>query len=237
LEGDGFEDAQDFFPKTGDTARRSGNSSRLFTVRPERGGLCLYGPHNPGSRICGGVIARGAQGQFPDRFCLKTDCRFTTHTTKSYLPKMISGGYYVKQNDTHGFAELCLTPEAAALAPEGLLQDPNTVAGWKAIIRQIEDQLSEGVSAPDAAAEQAAGLAEFALRVLKTPYATTPMRSRRRSLSGEDDGAAATGGPGTLEILQRLEDGLANLRGKLGFGPLQRGTSHSTVGWANWGPP
>jgi hypothetical protein len=145
---------------------------------------------------------------------------------------MISGGYYVKQNDTHGFAELCLTPEAAALAPEGLLQDPNTVAGWKAIIRQLEDQLSEGVSAPDAAAKQAAGLAEFALRVLKTPYATTPMRSRRRSLSGEDDGAAATGGPGTLEILQRLEDGLANLRGEIGiWAPAARYiTLHGGVG-------
>jgi hypothetical protein len=111
---------------------------------------------------------------------------------------MISGGYYVKQNDTHGFAELCLTPEAATLAPEGLLQAPNTAAVWKAIIRQLEDQLLEGVTAPDAAAEQAAGLAEFALRVLKTPYSPTPMRSRCRSLSGEDNGAAATGGPGTF---------------------------------------
>ena len=77
---------------------------------------------------------------------------------------MIAGGYYVKQNDTHGFAELCLTPEAAALAPEGLLQAPNTAAAWKAIIRQLEDQLSEGAMAPDVAAEQAAGLAEFALQ-------------------------------------------------------------------------
>ena len=95
LEGVGFEDARDFVPKTGDTTKRSGNSSRLFTVRPERGGLCLYGPHNPGSRICGGVIARGAQGQFPDRFCLKTDCRFTTHTTKSYLPSRGRAGRWV----------------------------------------------------------------------------------------------------------------------------------------------
>ena len=90
LEGDGFEDSQDFVTKTGgDTAQRSGNTSRLFTASQERGGLCLYGPHNPGTRICGGVIARGAQGQFPDRFCLKTECRFTTHATKSYLPRMI----------------------------------------------------------------------------------------------------------------------------------------------------
>ena len=46
--------------------------------------------------MCGGVIARGTQGQFPDCFCLKIECRFTTHTTKSYLPKMVAGGYYVK---------------------------------------------------------------------------------------------------------------------------------------------
>ena len=218
LEGDGFEDSQDFVTKTGgDTAQRSGNTSRLFTASQERGGLCLYGPHNPGTRICGGVIARGAQGQFSDRFCLKTECRFTTHATKSYLPRMIAGDYYVKQNDTHGYVELCLTPEAAALAPEGLLQAPNTAAAWKAIIRQLEDQLSEGATAPDVVAEQAAGLAEFALRVLKTPYATTPMQSRRRTLSEEEDGPAMKGGPGTLEILQSLEDGMASLRGKIGI--------------------
>ncbi len=147
---------------------------RLFTARPERGGLCLFGPHNPGSRICGGIIARGAQGQFPDRFCLKTECRFTTHITKPYLPKMIAGGYYVKQNDTHGFAKLCLTPEAAALAPEGLLQAPNTVASWKAIIRQLEDQLSEGAMAPDVAAKQAAGWPSLPCRSSRPP--TPPLQ-------------------------------------------------------------
>ena len=85
-----------------------------------------------------------AQGQFPDHFCLKTECHFMMHATKSFLHKMVAGGYYVKQNDTHGFSELCLSPEAAALAPEGLLQSPNSVVAWKAIIQQLEDHLSEG---------------------------------------------------------------------------------------------
>jgi hypothetical protein len=40
---------------------------------------------------------------------------------------MVKGGYYVKENNTHGYSELCLSPEAAALAPEGLLQTPNSV--------------------------------------------------------------------------------------------------------------
>ena len=26
----------------------------------------LYGPHEPGTGICGGIVARGAQGQFPE---------------------------------------------------------------------------------------------------------------------------------------------------------------------------
>jgi hypothetical protein len=125
-----------------------------------------------------------------------------------------------------------LSPEAAALAPEGLLQAPNTAAAWKAIIRQLEDQLSEGATAPEVVVEQAAGLAEFALRVLKTPYATTPMRSRHRTLSEEEDGPAMKGEPGTLEILQRLEDGMASLRGEIGiWAPAARYiTLHGGVG-------
>ncbi len=205
MEGGGFKDALDFVTKTGgDTVQRSRNNSRLFTVRQEEGGLCLYGPHNPGTRICGGVIARGAQGQFPDRFCLKTECRFTTDAIKSYLPQMIAGGYYVKQNNTHDYFELCLSPEAVALAPEGLLQAPNSVAAGKAIILKLEDQLTEGAMEPDVVAAQASGLAEFALRVLKTPYTTTPMRSRYRALSEEEDEAELTGVGATLKIPQRL---------------------------------
>jgi len=142
------------------------------------------------------------------------------------------GGYYVKQNDSYGFAELVLSPEAAALAPEGLLQVPNTTAAWKAIIRQLEDQLSEGVTAPEVAAEQAAELAEFARRVLKTPYATTPMRSRHRTLPEEEDESARDDETGTLESLQRLEDGMASLRGKIGiWAPAARYiTLHGGVG-------
>ena len=71
------------------------------------GGLASMAPTIRGPGYVGGVIARGAQGQFPDRFCLKTKCRFTTHATKSYLPRMVTRGYYVKQNDTHGYSELC----------------------------------------------------------------------------------------------------------------------------------
>ena len=93
-------------------------------------------------------------------------------------------------------------PVAAPLAPEGLLQAPNSVAAWKAIIRKLEDQLSEGAMELDVVAAQAAGLAEFALWVLKTPYATTPMRSHRRTLSKEEDGSALKRYVGTLEILQ-----------------------------------
>ena len=105
------------------------------------------------------------------------------HATKSYLPKMVAGGYYVKQNNTHSYSELCLSPEAAALAPEGLLQAPNSVAAWKFIIWQLEDQLSEGATEPDVVAAQSAGLAEFALRVLKTPYGTTPCRAATARVS------------------------------------------------------
>jgi hypothetical protein len=52
---DGFEDAPDFVTKTGgDPLDHSRNNSRRFNMRQERGGLALYGPHNPGTQICGG---------------------------------------------------------------------------------------------------------------------------------------------------------------------------------------
>lgn len=215
-----------------DPGHHSVHTSQPLTTRQRERACALYGPHNPSTGICGGVITRGAQGQFPDRFCLKIGCGFPTHVTKSYLPRMLIGGYYVKQNDSYGFAELVLSPEAAALAPEGLLQVPNTTAAWKAIIRQLEDQLSEGVTAPEVAAEQAAGLAEFARRVLKTPYATTPMRSCRRTLPEEEDESAREDETGTLESLQRLEDGMASLRGEIGiWAPAARYiTLHGGVG-------
>ena len=71
---------------------------RPSTTCPEQVNPPFYGPHLPGTQICGGVIARGAQGQFPDRFCFKTQCRFLTHATKLNLPKMVKGGFYVKEN-------------------------------------------------------------------------------------------------------------------------------------------
>jgi hypothetical protein len=85
---------------------------------------------------------------------------------------------------------------------------------------------------PEVVAAQAAWLAESALRVLKTPYATTPMWSRRRKLSEEEDESALMGDAGTLKILQRLEDGLANLRGEIGiWAPAARYiTLHGRVG-------
>ena len=88
---------------------------------------------------------------------------------------MVKGGFYVKENDTHGYSKLRLLPEASALVPEGLFQTPHGVSTWKSIIRQLEDQLAEGATEPEVIAAQAMGLSEFALRVLKTPYATTPM--------------------------------------------------------------
>ena len=87
--------------------------------------------------ICGGVIARGVQGQFPDRFCLKTRCSFSSHSVKSHLGRLEAGAYYVKENKSHGYTEVCLPANAAALlAPDGLLKSSNNVmvVGWKAII-------------------------------------------------------------------------------------------------------
>jgi len=94
----------------------------------------LYGPHGSGTGICGGIVARGAQGQFPDRFCLKTRCRFSSHSSKNYRPKLEQGAYYVKESDSHGYCKLFLSSEAAKLAPEGLLEGHNSVPCWKAII-------------------------------------------------------------------------------------------------------
>jgi hypothetical protein len=145
---------------------------------------------------------------------------------------MVKGGYYVKENDTHGYSELCLLPEAAALAPEGLLQTPNSIIAWKAIIRQLEDQLMEGATEPGVIAAQVTGLAEFALRVQQTPYATMPMRARCRAHSKEGDETASKGDEGTLEILQRLEDSIVSLRREIGvWAPAARYiTLHGGVG-------
>jgi hypothetical protein len=90
------------------------------------------------TRFCGGTIARGLQGQFPDRFCLKSGCRFTSHAAKSSLGRLQPGAYYVKANDAHAYSELCLSAVAAALAPGGLLSSRNNMSGWKAIFRRLK---------------------------------------------------------------------------------------------------
>jgi hypothetical protein len=59
--GDVFKNARGSVTKAeGGTADCSGSNSRPFTAHQEQGGHTLYGPHNPGTQICGGVIARGA---------------------------------------------------------------------------------------------------------------------------------------------------------------------------------
>ena len=185
----------------------------------------LYGPHSQGTGICGGIVARGAQGQFPDRFCLKTRCGFASHSTKSYLSKLEEGVFYAKENDSHGYCKLVLSSEAAKLAPEGLLGGRNNVPGWKAVICQLEDQLAAGPpSSQQAAADQAEGLRGFAARMLKTPYAPTPMRparGRRQHNEMEDEGVEEEGDGGggnedVLTLLQRLEDSIGHMRGELG---------------------
>jgi hypothetical protein len=179
----------------------------------------LYGPHEPGTGICGGIVARGAQGQFLDRFCLKTRCGFASHSSKSYLSKLKRGAFYVKENDSHGYCDLFLSAEAANLAPEGLLTGRNNVPGWKAVIRQLEDQLAAGPMTQQAAADQAEGLLGFADRMLQTPFAPTPMRPTRRCQHDalEDDGEDNEGGNGgILTLLQRLKDSIGHMRGELG---------------------
>ena len=158
----------------------------------------LYGPHGSGTGICGGIVARGLQGQFPDCFCLKTRCGFASDSSKNYLSKLEQGAFYVKENNSHGYCKLFLSSEAAKLAPEGLLESRNNMPGWKAVICQLEDQLAVGPTTEQAAAVQAEGLLDFADRMLKTPYAATPMRpSRRRQHDLLEDGNDAKDGGGS----------------------------------------
>jgi hypothetical protein len=51
----------------------------------------------------------------------------------------MTGMYYVKETETHGYTELRLSPNPASLATAGLLESCNNVGGWKAIIHQLED--------------------------------------------------------------------------------------------------
>ncbi len=111
-----------------------------------------------------GVIARGTKGQFPDPFCLKTRCTFSSLVSESNLNRLVRGAYYVRENDSYAYLELFLSPEAATLAPPEVLGGINNVSGLKAIIGQLEDQLAAGVAEPAVAAAQAAGIVEFAER-------------------------------------------------------------------------
>ncbi len=85
----------------------------------------------------------------------------------------------MKESATHTYSKFCLSLKAAALVPSRLLASRNKIAGLKAIIQQLVDQLAARVAELEMAATQAAGLIKFAERVLETPYATTPMRATR----------------------------------------------------------
>ena len=118
----------------------------------------------------------------------------------------------MKESESHGYCKLFLSSEAAKLAPEGLLEGHNNVPGWKAVICQLEDQLATGPMTEQAAANQVEGLLDFADRMLKTPYAPTPMRpSRRQQHNSLEDGEDAKDGGGRgnnhkdfMTTLQRL---------------------------------
>ncbi len=76
------------------------------------------------------------------------------------------------------------------------------------------------------ATAQVAGIVEFAKKVLKTPYAITPMRALRchPRVDGEEDEeeevALSTMKSGlAMELLQRLKDSVGYLRGELGVCP------------------
>ncbi len=110
------------------------HDSRRFAAQQVPTSHLLYGPHEPETRICGGVIARGTQGQFPYRFCLKTRCTFSSHVSKSNLNWLVRGAYYVRENDSYAYSELFLSPEMVTLTPPEVLGGINNMSGWKAII-------------------------------------------------------------------------------------------------------
>jgi len=177
---------------------------------------------------------------YPDRFCLKRECRFTSHAAKSNLGRLHPGAYYVKENDAHTYSELCLMAGAVALAPGWLLSSRNNMSGWKAIFRQLEDQVAAGkVGSEEEVTAEAVGLAGFAERVLKTPYAVMPLRRTRRRVctNGDDeeddlDPQESTNVGGVTDLLQWLEDSVAHLRGELGIQPPESRyiTLHGGVG-------
>jgi hypothetical protein len=180
-------------------------------------------PHGPETRICGGVIARGTQGQFPDCFCLKTRCTFSSHVSKSNLNWLVRGAYYVRENNSYPYLEFFLSPEVATLAPPEVLGGVNKVLCWKAIIQQLEDQLATGLAEPAVAATLISGIVEIVERVLKTPYTITPMRALRcrpridEEKDEEEEAAVSTMKSGlAMELLQRLKDSVGYFRRELG---------------------
>ncbi len=101
--------------------------------------------------------------------------------------------------------------------------------------------MAAGVAEPVVAAAQATRIVEFAERVLKTPYAITPMRASRcrPHVDGEEDEeeeavASAMKSGLAMELLQRLKDSVGCLRGELGVCPPMLGTSPCTGAWAHW---
>ena len=115
------------------------------------------------------------------------------------------------------------------------------MAGWKAIVRQLEDQLAAGVAKThEEVAAQAVGLSGFLERVLKTPYTFTPLQPSHHQVcmdeDREEDNPALLGptnvGGAVWDLLQLLEDSVAHLRGELGIHPpeLQHITLHGGVG-------
>ena len=124
----------------------------------------------------------------------------------------MTGAYYIKETEAHGYTNLSFLPNAASLAPAGLLESRNNVGEWKAIIRQVEDQWSAGEVEPVVAKAQAAGLTEFPDRVLKTLYTTTPMRlvcCCTREESDDNEVEVVEEGPAGAnrgDTLQRLRD-------------------------------
>ena len=65
--------------------------------------------------------------------------------------------YYVRENNSYAYLELFLSPKAVTLAPPEVFGGVNNALGWKAIIRQLEDQLASRVVEPVVAAAQATG--------------------------------------------------------------------------------
>ena len=106
-----------------------------------------------------------------------------------------------------------------------------------------------------AAADQAEGLLDFADRMLKTPYAATPMRPSRHCqhevLEVEEDvkeGGGHTNSDNVLTLLQRLEDSIVHMRGELGVwvtdarylalhgGMVSLGKDHTRTSWGSCTP-